>query len=125
MIVSLKGFAKDAAVPGSFTSFVVEQVYIADTWKTFDSQESLDGTQANYKRRFKKATITFHKSYDATVYTAMLIILNAYYVRINDSRYPSTNAINFVYDGIPDTPRGGASRVLESVTINLISESPQ
>ncbi|KKL18015.1 hypothetical protein LCGC14_2479760 [marine sediment metagenome] len=125
MTIGLKGFAKDAAVPGSFTSFVLEQVFIADTWKVFDSEPSLDGTLANYKRKYKKARIVFHKSYDGTVYTAMETILDAYYVRINDSRYPSTNTIDFIYDGVPEVTRTGPSRVLESAIINLISESPQ
>ena len=124
MTIGLKGFAKGAAVPGSFTSFIVLESYMADTWKVYDSEPSLDGTQSNYKRRYKKATIKFHLPYDSTVYTAMLTILNAYYVRISDSRYTGTDAINFVYDGVPETSRSGASRVLESVSINLISEAP-
>ena len=125
MTIGLKGYAKGAATPGSFTSFVVEQSYIADTWEVYDSEPSLDGTKANYKRKYKKARIVFHLPYDATVYAAMLVILDAYYVRISDTRYPSTNTIDFVYDGVPEVTRTGPSRVLESVAINLISESPQ
>lgn len=125
MTVGFKYYAKGASVPGSFTNIEVNECEIRDIWKTYDDEESLDGVKSSYKRRYKRAFVSFHKPYDSTIYSTLLNLCNSYYIRIDDSRFTSTNAIDFVFDGEPDVSRLGASRVLETLSITLISESPQ
>lgn len=131
MTIGVKYWALGAAAPGSWTNIDVVISYPREKWVSYDadtSGQSLDGTTYNHRRKFLRATLRPGPLTTAASRATIVAMLDAFYVRIKDTRLSylgDANTVNWIHEGESEFARSAASLLTEDIVIELITESPQ
>jgi len=130
MIIGVKYYDRDAAVPGTWTNV---QVAICDAdfeERAYDEYTALDGTEDVYSRKYYFVRLVFDPGAfnDATYGPIITSLRQAERIRVYDDRYSwlgSANTIDFRRVGSNRPSRSAESILTKTVELNLTSVEVQ
>ena len=126
MIIGVKYYDRDAAVPGTWTDVEVAVIEYDFEERTYDEYTALDGTEDNYSRTYYYVRLIFDPVAfnDATYGPVITSLRTAERIRIYDQsgRYTdlgSSNTITFRRVGSNRPQRSAASDLTKTLELNL------